>query len=394
MSHTRLPSGWHVVRFGDVVRNVNINESDPLASGLERYVGLEHLDPDSLHIKRWGLIADGTTFTRRFRPGQVLFGKRRAYQRKAAVADFDGICSGDILVFEPSTNDLIPELLPFIVQSDGFFDHALDTSAGSLSPRTKWSDLAAFEISLPPLDEQRRIAEILWAADSEVRSWNTVVGQLEELRGALLSQLYQPTNGEQFVPLKMLCKNGTQNGLYKPKSSYGTGIEVVHMGDIFAHDVIKNMGMQRINLSQDEIGTFQLYEGDLLFARRSIVRDGAGKCSIVGTIMEPIAFESSIIRVSLRLDAVYPLFLMGWFQSPYGKRAMQEITRQGSIAGIAASDLQKIEILLPPIEKQIQIACTIQEVNRNKEKCADRVNTSVELKQKLRESILSLGSSR
>lgn len=168
-----LPPGWRTVRFGDVVRNVDVNERSPLESGIDRYVGLDHLDPESLHIKRWGQVADGTTFTRKFVAGQVLFGKRRAYQRKAAVAEFEGICSGDILVFEPSNGELIPDLLPFIVQSEGFFNHALGTSAGSLSPRTKWKDLADYEFALPPRDEQRRIAEVLWAADKTGEQWIT-----------------------------------------------------------------------------------------------------------------------------------------------------------------------------------------------------------------------------
>jgi type I restriction enzyme S subunit len=90
-----------MVHFGDVVRNVDESIRDPQNNGLERYVGLEHIDPESLHIQRWGLISEGTSFTRRFRKGQVLFGKRRAYQRKVAVAEFDGLCSSDILVFEP-----------------------------------------------------------------------------------------------------------------------------------------------------------------------------------------------------------------------------------------------------------------------------------------------------
>ena len=80
----------------------------------------------------------------------MLFGKRRAYQRKVAVADFDGVCSGDIYVFE--TKDakvLLPELLPFICQTDAFFDHAVGTSAGSLSPRTNWSQLSNYSLSLP-----------------------------------------------------------------------------------------------------------------------------------------------------------------------------------------------------------------------------------------------------
>ena len=122
---------WPVVQFGDVVKNVNETERVPLKAGLERFVGLDCLDPENLHINCWGMIADGTSFTKRFRKGQVLFGKRRAYQRKVAVAEWDGICSGDILTFEPKNDKLLPELLPFIVQSDRFFEHALGTSAGS-----------------------------------------------------------------------------------------------------------------------------------------------------------------------------------------------------------------------------------------------------------------------
>lgn len=172
MSTQSLKPGWRMVKFGDVVNNVNLVERDPEANGVDRIVGLEHLDPESLHIRRWNAFEDGTSFTRKFVPGQTLFGKRRAYQRKVAYAEFEGICSGDILTFEPKDRKvLLPEFLPFICQSDAFFDHALDTSAGSLSPRTSWTALKDFEFPLPPLDEQKRIAEILWAADETVEKY-------------------------------------------------------------------------------------------------------------------------------------------------------------------------------------------------------------------------------
>ena len=116
---------------------------------------MEHLDPQSLHIHRKGVIAeDSPSFTRLFKPGQILFGKRRCYQKKAAVADFEGICSGDIIVMEAVPGKIIPELLPFIVQSDMFFEWAERTSSGSLSPRTKWKALAEFEFPLPPLGKK------------------------------------------------------------------------------------------------------------------------------------------------------------------------------------------------------------------------------------------------
>ncbi|MFH2131875.1 MAG: restriction endonuclease subunit S, partial [bacterium] len=168
----KLKPGWKIVKFGDVVKNANLVERDPQANGIERIVGLEHLDPENLHIRRWNLPENGTSFNRKFIPGQTLFGKRRAYQRKVAFAEFEGICSGDILTFESKDpNVLLPELLPFICQSNEFFDHALGTSAGSLSPRTSWKALKEYEFPLPPLDQQKRIAEILWATDQAYEKW-------------------------------------------------------------------------------------------------------------------------------------------------------------------------------------------------------------------------------
>jgi len=154
-------AGWTRVAFGDVVRLSKARVADPEAAGIERVVGLEHIEPGDLRIRRWGDVADGTTFTTLFKPGQVLFGKRRAYQRKVAVADFEGVCSGDIYVLEPANGRLMPELLPFLCQTDAFFDHAVGTSAGSLSPRTNWTSLASFEFLLPPIQEQARLLEPL-----------------------------------------------------------------------------------------------------------------------------------------------------------------------------------------------------------------------------------------
>jgi type I restriction enzyme, S subunit len=118
-SRTRanLPAGWRTVRFGDVVRDVKLTV-DPEESGLERYVAGEHMETDDLHIRRWGTIGDGylgPAFHRKFVTGQVLYGSRRTYLRKVAVADFNGICANTTFVLEPMNGDLIPELLPFIM---------------------------------------------------------------------------------------------------------------------------------------------------------------------------------------------------------------------------------------------------------------------------------------
>jgi type I restriction enzyme S subunit len=164
---TELKPGWQRVKFGEVVRLNKESCKDPAAAGIERVIGLEHLEPGDLRVRSWADVADGTTFTNRVRPGQVLFGKRRAYQRKVAVADFNAVCSGDIYVLESTDpKHLLPNLLPYLCQTDAFFEHAVGTSAGSLSPRTNWKSLSQFELVLPPLEEQRHFLSVVRCADT------------------------------------------------------------------------------------------------------------------------------------------------------------------------------------------------------------------------------------
>ena len=152
------------VCLGDVARE--IKQKVPVDQELPT-VGLEHLDPGEVELAHWDEGVE-TTFTKAFSKGQVLFGRRRAYLRKAAVAPFDGICSGDITVIAPKDN-LSPRLLPFIIQNDALFEHAITNSAGSLSPRVKWQSLSQFEFELPSIAKQEDLADILWTAQ-ETRS--------------------------------------------------------------------------------------------------------------------------------------------------------------------------------------------------------------------------------
>jgi type I restriction enzyme S subunit len=143
-------------------------------------VGLEHLTPEEVNLSEWS-VNTNNTFNKLFRKGQVLFGRRRAYLKKAAVAPCDGICSGDITVIAAEPDALAPELLPFIIQNDRFFDFAVEKSAGSLSPRAKWEHLREFEFDLPPMDEQRRLAEALWAFDNTRQAYKKLIKLTDEL---------------------------------------------------------------------------------------------------------------------------------------------------------------------------------------------------------------------
>lgn len=155
---------WSRLRFGDIVENVN-ERVEPSTAAEAIYVGLDDLDSGSLHIRRWGKGSDVIGTKLGFRKGDVIFGRRRAYQRKLAVAEVNGICSAHAMVARAKPKVILPEFLPFLMMSDKFMNRAVDISVGSLSPTNNWTTLKLEEFDLPPLDQQRRIAEILWAVD-------------------------------------------------------------------------------------------------------------------------------------------------------------------------------------------------------------------------------------
>lgn len=166
------------VKLGDVAR-----EYKAVCKGSKAgfpVVGLEHLTPQDLTLSAWGEGEDNT-FTKMFKKGQILFGRRRAYLKKAAVAPFDGICSGDITVIEAMPERILPDLLPFIIQNDSLFDYAVGKSAGSLSPRVKWEHLKDYEFELPALGEQRKLAAILSAAHEAKEAYKRLLTATDNL---------------------------------------------------------------------------------------------------------------------------------------------------------------------------------------------------------------------
>lgn len=166
------------VKLGDIaIEAKSSNKGDK--TGI-RIVGLEHLTSSSVTLSSWSEDTENT-FTKEFSKGDVLFGRRRAYLKKAAVAPFDGICSGDITVIRAMKDKVDPDLLPFIIQNDYLFDFAVGKSAGSLSPRVKWTHLKEFTIDLPSMSEQSKLAETLWSINETKNAYEDLINKTDEL---------------------------------------------------------------------------------------------------------------------------------------------------------------------------------------------------------------------
>ena len=159
-----------------------------------------------------------------------------------------------------------------------------------------------------------------------------------------------------YAPFEDLLVEPVRNGIYKPKDFHGRGVKIVNMGELFAFPRLKSVPMRRLDLTESEMKRFQLSAGDLLFARRSLVAEGAGKCSIVLEADEQTTFESSIIRARPDASRTEPLYLYYFFNSPAGLYSLGTIRRQVAVAGITGSDLSRLEIPVPSLPEQRAIA--------------------------------------
>lgn len=175
-------SAWQRRAFGDAIENIAVRVDDPSQAGVDRYVGLEHLDPGVMTVQRWDAPDKVEAQKLRFQAGDVIFGRRRAYQKKVALAEFEGICSAHALVLRGRPQYLDPDFLPVFLSSDYFLDRAVSISVGSLSPTVNWRDLKVQEFNFPPLDEQRRIADLVWGIE---RHRTALTHSAAHARGAL-----------------------------------------------------------------------------------------------------------------------------------------------------------------------------------------------------------------
>lgn len=158
----------------------------------------------------------------------------------------------------------------------------------------------------------------------------------------------------EMVPFESVYSEPSRNGVYKSAEHHGSGAKIVNMGELFAHEFIGAQEMARLSMSDAELEKAGLIDGDLLFGRRSLVESGAGKCSVVEGVTEPLTFESSIIRVRTDMIRVVPRFLYYWFKSRLGRGSIRAIVSGTNVKGIRGSDLKKVLVPLP--SKQVQEA--------------------------------------
>jgi|11BtaG_2_1085332.scaffolds.fasta_scaffold03334_4 type I restriction enzyme S subunit len=179
------------VQLKDCCEEIAQRIDNPAESGFERFVGLEHLETGETSIRNWGSTEDVTSSMKLFKAGDVIVARRNVYLRRASRAHFDGLCSGDGIVLRSKPGICLPDLLPFLLNTDAFWEYVTSQADGTMSKRITVKRLLSYEFALPPLEEQRRIAEVLQAANSYSGSLDSMCEAAEQAHRALRLRLFR-----------------------------------------------------------------------------------------------------------------------------------------------------------------------------------------------------------
>ena len=264
--------GWKRLPFGAFAESINVRVK-PSDAAEEMYVGLDDLDPQNLHIRRWGKGSDVIGTKLRFKKGDIIFGRRRAYQRKLAVAEFDGICSAHAMVVRARPEQVLPDFLPFLMMSDRFMRRAVEISVGSLSPTINWKTLKLEEFYIPTLPEQRQISELLVLVDEHKVVGEKFLGDARTAMDAILEDQFSAGRSLKQRLGELCGAKGIRIGPFGSQlhahEYVAEGIPVVMPANLQSDQIVLVDLLKRIEVDKaNELSVHKLQAGDILLARR------------------------------------------------------------------------------------------------------------------------------
>jgi restriction endonuclease S subunit len=376
MSEAACKSGWTLVAFGEMAEHI-AERVEPTPDDCENYVGLEHLDSGSLTVRRWGAEVALIGTKLRMRKGDILFAKRNAYLRRVALAPHDGLFSAHGMVLRAFPRVVLPEFLPFFMQSDIFMDRAEQISVGSLSPTINWGTLKEQQFALPPLEEQRRIADALLASERCFQQYS----QLETAERCLESSL--------FSRVDILTRNPLLLDQIITESSYGCstranseekGLPILRIPNVLRGELDMS-DLKWVALSDQEIARYELHDGDILVVRTNGNPEYVGRCLVVPALEERTVYASYLIRLVADASRVRPQYLTTMLNSPLVRRALRRHIR--SSAGnynINTEGLRATQIPVPTLERQDEMLGQLAKINQAILQCESRKSAVRELR--------------
>ena len=353
------------VKFGDIVKDVKVNV-DRMNNPYEYYVAGDHMDSEDLTIHRKGRFATddvGPAFVRIFKPGQILYGSRRTYLKKVAVADFSGICANTTFVFESKDHSIFDQrLLPFIMLSDSFTSWSISKSKGSTNPYVLFSDLADYEFDLPSLEEQKVLADKLWAAYRLKEGYKKLLCVTDEMVKSQFIEMYHKTHNTQT--LESVCAIISKG--ITPKYVDFSSVAVVNQACI----QWDGQHLENIKYHNEEI-LFKkrtLQTGDVLL--NATGTGTLGRCCVFNCPSNDNIYinDGHVIALATDKSILLPEVLNAYLSLNDTQAEIYRLYVTGSTnqVDIVFSDIKKMKVPVPNIDDQISFVRILNQADKSK----------------------------
>ena len=347
-------------KFGDIIYNIT-EKKKPTEDDRLNYIGLEHLDSGSLFVTRWGAerTPEGEKIV--MKKGDVLFGKRRAYQKKVAISPIDGVFSAHGMVLRPKENVISKEFLPFFISSDYFLNEAIRISVGGLSPTINWKDIKELEFNLPSIDEQKVLAEKLWAAYEVKQSYLKMIDATDKMVNAQFIEMFG--SSAERVALSSLCDTFIDGDWIEAKDQSNAGIRLIQTGNVGV-GTFKDKGDKARYISEEtfnRLNCTEVVEGDILISR---LPEPVGRACIIpaGLGKSITAVDCTIIRLN---DKVLPKFFVAFTSTPDYAMQIKKVLSGTTRLRVSRANLGKIQVPLPSVDKQQQFVTIAEQADKS-----------------------------
>ena len=363
-------------KISDVAEEVKDRENNPSESKYDRFVGLEHYVSGDVEITHFGSTERLESAMKVFKAGDILIARRNVYLKRASTVSFDGLTSGDSIVLR-AKDPTIARILPFVLNTDDFWDYADQYSDGTMSKRLSPKLLLAYEFDLPD-DGLEDFADLLWAANETRNSYRELLRQTDELVKSQFIEMFGDIKEHIKLPLVefgSIIEIGPQNGLYKSSKFYRldqSGTPIVRVDSFYDGRVTDYSTLKRLDCSPEEISTYGLKDGDLVFNRVNGSVEHVGKCALISGLREETVFESNMMRVRIDPSKVDIGFLSTYLCSDIVRNQIKEKARVANQASVNQRDIRSILIPLPDIELQREYATFVRQSDKSKFVCSNR----------------------
>lgn len=351
-------------KFDQIAFN-STDKKKPVDEDKKHYIGLEHLDSGSLKVTRWGSEIAPKGEKLLMRKGDVLFGKRRAYQKKVAIAPFDGIFSAHGMVLRPKTEVIDPDFFPLFIASDYFLDAAIKISVGSLSPTINWRDLKELEFDIPSLPVQKKLAKILWAINDTKGAYEQLIQETDEFVKSQFIEMFgvAETNSKGLNQCNMedICEGITDGSHTPPK-----GIDYSEYLMLSSKNIINDC----ITVDEPRYLSEEQFESE---NKRTRIKAGDVLLTIVGTVGRTavvpeehpnMTLQRSVCVLHPKKDVILSKFLF------YELKCMQgyinSLAQGAAQRGIYLGQVAKLQVVVPPIENQKRFVSFLKQSDKSK----------------------------